>query len=68
MSDLFKSDYVTSSGTSAQPPAPPATSSVPPSTASQKVMLDPAALGVEATRYGLGKPARVVIKGKITRD
>lgn len=70
MSDLFKSDYVTAVGTTqlARPAAAPASADLVAKEDSTVTALDPRSLGIEPARYGLGKPVRVVIRGKITRD
>lgn len=71
MADLFKSDYASPSKTST-PSAPPTTiisgvtSVATPELSS--VGLDLTISKIEPARYGLGKPVRVVIRGKITRD
>lgn len=70
MPNPFSSDYVPSQATQAVPAAAPApkaavtaaTAARPPSPTEGA---DPKAYGFEPQRYGLGKPRRVVIRGKI---
>jgi len=72
MPDLFSnSDYVSSSGTTATPAQPPVKSLSAQRAVvgeSSIVVTEPQSFGLEPTRYGLGKPKRIVIKGKIARD
>lgn len=70
MKNPFSSDYVPSQATQAVPAAAlaqkvavtAATGQGPPQPAEGA---DPKAYGFEPQRYGLGKPRRVVIRGKI---
>ncbi len=70
MQNPFSSDYVESQATQAVPAAAPAqkvavtaaTGQAPPEPVEGA---DPKTYGFEPQRYGLGKPRRVVVRGKI---
>lgn len=70
MSDPFNSEYVTTivtnSKTNVEALKPLTTQIL--QQKSNESMPDAISFGFEASRYGLGKPKRIVIKGKITRE
>lgn len=70
MPNPFNSDYVLGQPTQAVSDAPPAQQTVTAApravTAESPDGADLKAYGFEPQRYGLGKPRRVVIRGKIT--
>jgi hypothetical protein len=70
MSDPFSSDYVPSQATQAVPVAARAQKPAVTAATGERPLgsaegADPKAYGFEPQRYGLGKPRRVVIRGKI---
>ena len=73
MSDAFSSEYVSSSLTSTVVAVTKPTDTK--SNISEAATISPSAgdaessaFGFEPDRYGLGKPKRIVIRGKITRE
>lgn len=71
MSDPFKSDYISSSVTGTSPTD--VTAVATPSQESAAVFpatsdIGARAFGFEPERYGLGKPKRILIRGKIASE
>jgi hypothetical protein len=72
MSDPFKSDYAAPAGTVPAPSVPPRPADMVQMVPSRPTLkVNPAGqqdFGFEPQRYGLGKPRRIVIRGKIARE
>lgn len=68
MPNPFSSEYAPDTGTGAAIAPTPQTNrapETPPITSSEDLSRE---LGFEPERYGLGKPTRITIRGKITRE
>ncbi len=68
MPDPFSSEYARTPQTRASIVTEPARTQTPELPTAQQVSIDPNSFGFEPELYGLGKPRRVILRGKISSD